>query len=315
MFAAIQSLLRRFALYCHGDRQPPLDIAPDVQAVVTLKIMGMILRWCGSMTEKSTASIQSIEVHFAPANFEDWPALLDLLQRSFAYMDGRIDPPSSLNAMTPGDLAAKASREQLVMARHGGHLIGCGFFAVHPAAIYLSKLAVDENFRGQGILKSIVSLADEMARKYGKPLLELQTRVELTKNHKTFRAVGFVVVGTTTHAGFDRPTSLTMQRRVSALQTDGGLAPALREHNGGPPLDDPEDHVPPWGKHGIRTYFKWRKARQAAWKVSPDIAKRRVRLAQACGLTYEEYTSALLDTGHYLQPGDTDLIAAIIARR
>ena len=32
----------------------------------------------------------------APSDFADWSAILLLLQSAFAYMDGRIDPPSSL---------------------------------------------------------------------------------------------------------------------------------------------------------------------------------------------------------------------------
>ena len=36
----------------------------------------------------------------------DWPALLALIARAFAYMEGRIDPPSSLHRLTPQGLAA-----------------------------------------------------------------------------------------------------------------------------------------------------------------------------------------------------------------
>ena len=35
-----------------------------------------------------------------------------------------------------------------------------------------------------------------------------------------------------------------------------------------------------------------------------SILKFRVALAEAAGLTYEEYTSELLDTGRHLQAGD-----------
>ena len=46
------------------------------------------------------------------------------------------------------------------------------------------------------------------------PVLELQTRVELTENHATFRALGFVEVARTAHPGYDRPTSITFRRPV-----------------------------------------------------------------------------------------------------
>jgi hypothetical protein len=43
--------------------------------------------------------------------------------------------------------------------------------------------------------------------------------------------------------------------------------------------------------------------------------RRRALKAKACGLTYEEYTSFLLDAGRYLQPTDTAEINAIKSRR
>ena len=52
-------------------------------------------------------------------------------------------------------------------------------------------------------------MAETRARALGLPVLELQTRVELTENHAAFRALGFAQTGATAHPGFDRPTSLT----------------------------------------------------------------------------------------------------------
>jgi hypothetical protein len=83
-------------------------------------------------------------------------------------------------------------------------------------------------------------------------------------------------------------------------------------HNGGPPLE----HVPAWGLNGIGSYFKWRAACDQAWKRLPRETKlRRLKKAEACGLTYQEYTLVILETGRFLQPDDTDTIQRIIARR
>ena len=50
---------------------------------------------------------------------------------------------------------------------------------------------------------------------YGKPALELQTRIELTGNHAAFRRMGFVETARTAHPGFDRPTSITFRKRLA----------------------------------------------------------------------------------------------------
>lgn len=73
--------------------------------------------------------------------------------------------------------------------------------------------------------------------------------------------------------------------------------PAQIGHNNGPPLDDEVND-------GFVRY-RWRKAHREAWKNPPmSILRFRVARAEAAGLTYEEYTSELLDTGRHLQAED-----------
>jgi GNAT superfamily N-acetyltransferase len=145
---------------------------------------------------------------------EDWAALHALLVVCFAYLEGRIDPPSSLADMTPETLRAKATEETLVTLWEGDRLVGCGFLKDTGRSVYLGKLAVHAGRRGRGLLRRIVAEADAMARALGRPVLELQTRVELAENHATFAALGFREVGRTAHTGYDRPTSVTMERPV-----------------------------------------------------------------------------------------------------
>lgn len=83
-------------------------------------------------------------------------------------------------------------------------------------------------------------------------------------------------------------------------------------HNGGPPLE----HVPEWGVGGIKTYFVWRAASEAAFKAVPvETAIRRAKKAESLGLTYREYQLEILERGRFLQAEDKERIAEIIARR
>jgi hypothetical protein len=85
-------------------------------------------------------------------------------------------------------------------------------------------------------------------------------------------------------------------------------------HNGGPPLD--EEHVPEWGRGGIGNYFYWRAARRQAWRsVSHETMLWRLKKAERVGLTYEEYTSEILDGGRYLGPDDAERIAEVKRNR
>jgi GNAT superfamily N-acetyltransferase len=138
-----------------------------------------------------------------------WPAILSLLHSAFAYMDGRIDPPSSLHALSADTLPGTA--EVWVI---GTPPVACVFLTPRPQALYVGKLAVAAAERGRGHARALITLAETRARALGLPMLELQTRVELTENHATFRALGFVETGRTAHAGYDRPTSITFRRPV-----------------------------------------------------------------------------------------------------
>lgn len=125
-------------------------------------------------------------------------------------MEGRIDPPSSLHRMDLASLAAQAGTDEVWVL--GRPVLACVILTAMPGRLYLGKLAVAEAVRGQGLARRLVTLAAMRAAELGLPALELQTRVELTENHATFARLGFRETGRTAHAGFDRPTSVTMRR-------------------------------------------------------------------------------------------------------
>lgn len=139
--------------------------------------------------------------------------LLSLIRDSFAYMDARIDPPSSMHRLTVADLSRNASDGEIWAI--GDPVLACVILTDKPDALYLGKMAVAQAARGQGMSRRLVDIAEERARDKGLSALELQTRVELVENHATFARLGFVEVGRTAHAGYDRPTSITMRKTLA----------------------------------------------------------------------------------------------------
>lgn len=144
---------------------------------------------------------------------DDDPAdVLALIRGAFAGMEGRIDPPSSMHLLTPDAIALQNETGEVWLI--GRPPLACVFLTAKPGALYVGKLATASSVRRQGLGRRLMALAEMRAQALGLPALELQTRVELTENHETFRALGFVQVGATSHPGFDRPTSLTFRRAV-----------------------------------------------------------------------------------------------------
>lgn len=144
--------------------------------------------------------------------WQDWDALLALIHRAFAFMEGRIDPPSSLHCMDAAALAAKAQAEICLLAHDGYRITGCVFCEPREDQLYVGKLAVDPEHQGKGIGRALMDRAEAEARRLGLAGLELQTRIELVENHRHFATAGFRKSGETAHPGFDRPTSITMRK-------------------------------------------------------------------------------------------------------
>ncbi|UWQ77983.1 GNAT family N-acetyltransferase [Leisingera sp. S132] len=138
--------------------------------------------------------------------------VLDLIQRSFAFMEGRIDPPSSMHRLSLAALQDQCRNGEIWVI--GTPPAACMFLTPRPDCLYLGKLAADAPHRGTGLARALVELAAARARALGLPVLRLQSRIELTENHAAFARMGFRKTGETAHPGFARPTSVTMERAV-----------------------------------------------------------------------------------------------------
>jgi GNAT superfamily N-acetyltransferase len=150
----------------------------------------------------------------APPEFCDWTGLLRLLLTSYEYQKDRIDPPSSVLALDARALASKAAEEQLFLATDAGALVGCAFARPKGQALYVGKLAVRTDRQGQGIGRRLMYAVEQHARERGSDLLELETRIELVENHRTFAALGFRKTAEAAHPGYSRPTFIIMQKAL-----------------------------------------------------------------------------------------------------
>ena len=75
--------------------------------------------------------------------------------------------------------------------------------------------------RGRGLAARMVGIGCERAATLGFDTQELQTRVELVENHAAFARMGFVRTGESSHEGYDRVTTITMQKAVTRDRASG----------------------------------------------------------------------------------------------
>ena len=136
--------------------------------------------------------------------------ILRLIQTSFAYMTGRIDPPSTMHQLTVSALAQMA-KDSSVLAL-GDPVAACLVAKPLPHALYLGKIAIASDVRGRGVLRALLGTSEELARSLSLSRLELQVRIELLENQKIFGKCGFVEIVRNAHPGYDRATEITMQK-------------------------------------------------------------------------------------------------------
>lgn len=138
--------------------------------------------------------------------------ILCLIQDSFGDMTDRIDPPSSMHRLALTDLARACDKGEVWSL--GDPPVACVVLTPRPDCLYLGKLAVNRDHRRHGLATRLVGIAADRARARGATRLRLQSRIELTEVHAAFARMGFVRTGESAHPGFDRPTSITMERPV-----------------------------------------------------------------------------------------------------
>lgn len=182
----------------------------------------------GEMRAHEMADLPTISIEALDDGFRSWKALLELLYQSFEYQRERIDPPSSLYRLDEELLAKKAGEERVFVAMDRDLLVGCVFARDTGTSIYLGKLAVVPHLQGRGIGRRLVQAVEELARTSGRAVVELETRIELLENRETFESYGFRKVGENAHPGYDHPTSISMEKRLtpdpaeaSQLERDG----------------------------------------------------------------------------------------------
>ena len=155
--------------------------------------------------------IDKLTLRCLPRNDPALSEVLDLIRHCFAFMDGRIDPPSSIYRLQLTDLNEKANEGWILVA--GYPVQACVVATALPHALYLGKMAVHPDLRGAGLAREMVQACEELALQNGLDRLELQVRIELVENQQTFEKLGFHQAELNSHPGYDRITEITMQKK------------------------------------------------------------------------------------------------------
>ncbi len=142
----------------------------------------------------------------------DADALAALIRHCFARQTVVTDP-------LPSALKESGDSIRAHFAKGGGGAMvegpaACLLWSEEDGGLYIGRVAVHPDWRGQGFAKRLLTMAEDEARRRRLPRMHLSTRLVLIDNRRLFAACGFVETTEEAHPGYAHPTFVNMEKRL-----------------------------------------------------------------------------------------------------
>jgi ribosomal protein S18 acetylase RimI-like enzyme len=139
-------------------------------------------------------------------------AIAALIRLSFASQPVVTDPPPSARLETGDSITAHfAAGGGGAVA---GEIVAVLLWAEKEGGLYVGRLSVHPAARRLGLARRLIEVAQLEARARALPRIFLLTRLPLLDNRRLFAAFGFIETAFHSHAGYDAPTSVEMEKRL-----------------------------------------------------------------------------------------------------
>jgi GNAT superfamily N-acetyltransferase len=137
-----------------------------------------------------------------------------LTQAAFAEQ-ASLDPPSGAGRESPDSVRADLAAGGGAIAWLDGSPVGCLRFQGVGGHLVVRRVAVPPDLRGRGIGRSLMAWAEAEAARRGAAEVAVHVRLALPGNLAFYRRLGYAVVAEHAHAGYDRPTSAELRKRLA----------------------------------------------------------------------------------------------------
>lgn len=149
-----------------------------------------------------------------PATPADAATIALLVQTAFQEYENVLVPPSGARKENTASVLDKMSTGHWLIVESFGHPAGCVFYEVRDDYVYLGRLAVLPEFRGQGIADALPLAVEDAARAANILRVRLGTRLALPQMICMYERRGYRIIANETHAGFSEPTYVTMEKEL-----------------------------------------------------------------------------------------------------
>lgn len=125
-----------------------------------------------------------------------------------------LAPPSGAGRETVEDVREDLRRQAGALGTIASRPVACMRFTMEPDRISVRRLAVPPELQGRGIGRAMMAWAESEAERRGAHEVTVGVRLALEGNIAFFRRLGYEPAGEGAHPGYDRPTWLTMRKRL-----------------------------------------------------------------------------------------------------
>ena len=152
-----------------------------------------------------------------PATPADAATLAATISAAFEQYRGKLVPESGAFRETADTIAAELRNGAgAIVAERNGIVLGCVMTKIEEGDLYLGRLSVLPQARGEGLARRLIAAVEDDARARGLPGVRLGVRVVLTDNQKLFHSLGYCEISREAHEGFDYMTSINMRKSLSS---------------------------------------------------------------------------------------------------
>ncbi len=145
----------------------------------------------------------------------DTPAVAALIRAAFAAQSVVTDPLPSARLETAETVATELAAGGGACAVASDRVVGALLWHRQPRGLYIGRLSVSADARGQGVARALIAAAEVACRAQGLDCLLLSTRLVLADNRRLFAQCGFREVREYAHPGYANPTAVDMEKPVA----------------------------------------------------------------------------------------------------
>jgi len=149
------------------------------------------------------------------ATAADAVVIADLVRLAFSAQSVQTNPPSSALNETPATVTRELEQGGGAVVESDGAMVGAVLWREEEHSLYVGRLAVHPAQRRRGIARRLMAEAEREARRRGLTRMHLGVRLALEDNRRLFLSCGFEDVELLSHEGFNEPTWVRMERRLT----------------------------------------------------------------------------------------------------